>query len=326
MKEILERAWMARRKANPEAFASEHSLPRFALRVFHGPGEGGAGPLADFAIESFGDGAWVVEWEGESGRELPSAIPDFLRQKGYRFAVFLPRPRRGVPAEPRTLFGEPPAEGLVAEEPGDLRFRIRFLATKHPGLFLDHAPLRQWLMENMRDLRVLNTFAYTGSLSVAAGRGGAAHVTTLDLSKPTLAWAEENWALNGLQGERARFIFGDVFEWLPRLKRDGARFDCVILDPPSFSRGKKGTFSTTKDLERLHRLAMELLNPGGFLVTSINSAKVTRATYRREIQLAAKTCGRSFRELREIRLPESFPVQEGDLEADYLKGWILIAE
>src|SRR6202041_44691 len=142
---------------------------------------------------------------------------------------------------------------------------------KHPGLFLDHAPLRAWLKENSKGLNVLNTFAYTGSLSVAAGVGGAKKVTTLDLSRPTLEWARENWELNRLAEKNSDFIFGDYFEWIPRLAKKNQLFDCVILDPPSFSRGKKGGFSTTKDLRTLHELALDCVAPEGVLVTSINS-------------------------------------------------------
>jgi 23S rRNA (cytosine1962-C5)-methyltransferase len=173
---------------------------------------------------------------------------------------------------------------------------------------------------------VLNTFAYTGSLSVAAGAGKAAHVTTLDLSKPTIRWAEENWAANGLEAERARFVAGDVFEWLPRLKREGRRYDCLILDPPSFSRGAKGSFSTAKDLRRLHELALELLAPGGVMATSINSANVTRARFEAELVAAAAAKGRSLEILEEISQPDTFPSRLGDPQGRYLKGWVLRAE
>ncbi|MCM2323416.1 MAG: class I SAM-dependent methyltransferase, partial [Oligoflexia bacterium] len=195
--------------------------------------------------------------------------------------------------------------------------------TRHPGLFLDHAPLRQWLRRRARDWRVLNTFAYTGSLSVAAGAGGARQVTTLDLARPAIQWAEENWRLNGFSDERARFIAGDVFEWLPRLKREGQTFDCVILDPPSFSHGKKGNFSTSKDLPRLHALALELLAPGGTLVTSINSAQVSWARFERDVAEAARERRRELEVLAQIDLPETFPTRLGAAQDRYLKGWIL---
>lgn len=177
---------------------------------------------------------------------------------------------------------------------------------------------------------MLNTFAYTGSLSVACGKAGAAYVTTLDLSKPTIRWAEENWDANALPRDSARFIAGDAFDWLPRLRKKMERFDCIILDPPSFSRGPSGAFSTSQDLAALHELAFALLAPGGHLVTSINSANVTRTKFLSEIHTAAKASGLAKEDLlivREItQPPDTFPAlapeKDKDEESRYLKGWI----
>jgi 23S rRNA (cytosine1962-C5)-methyltransferase len=203
------------------------------------------------------------------------------------------------------------------------RYRVRFLGTRHPGLFLDHAPLRQWLRANSKDRRVLNAFAYTGSLSVAAGLGGAASTVTLDLAKPAIAWARENWELNELSDTKAKFITGDVFERLPQFKRQAQQFDCVILDPPSFARTKRGSFSTEKDLKRLHTLAMAVLAPGGILVTSINSENVSREKFEAEVFSAVRETMRRAEVLWKINLPESFPTRPGCEEDYYLKGLVL---
>ncbi|MGZ3699539.1 MAG: class I SAM-dependent methyltransferase, partial [Bdellovibrionota bacterium] len=258
----LERAWQWREKSG---LFSESE----ALRVFHGPGEG-SGALAELAIDRFGEHYWVTDWGGYA--KCAPAITAFLRGKRAQSAVVLLRPDKGIPATPQIILGKPPESRFTVSEAG-ARFRIQLLETKHPGLFLDHLPLRHWLRARARGWRVLNTFAYTGSLSVAAGLGGAAQVTTLDLSKPTVQWAEENWKENGLAASAADFVFGDVFDWLPRWKRQERRFECVILDPPSFSHGKKGNFSTAKDLQRIVKtkktellflaLFLKLLKPGG---------------------------------------------------------------
>ncbi len=317
----LEEAWTWRETRGLLA-ASE------ALRIFHGPGEARGAVAARLAIDRFGDHYWITEWE--QGEEAPTAGSDrtrkiveaFLRMKGAVSAVALSRPTQGVPSVPEVLFGTAPAERFTVSERG-ARYGIRLLNVRHPGLFLDHAPLRDWLRAHCRDWSVLNCFAYTGSLSVAAALGGAAHVTTLDLAKPVIRWAEENWALNELPAERARFIAGDVFEWLPRLKREGKRFDCVVLDPPSFSHGTKGRFSTTKDLPKLHELALDVLKPGGTLVTSINSANVSWARFEADILAAASARGVSFEVLARIDQPETFPTRLGASTDRYLKGFIL---
>ena len=297
-----------------------------AIRVFHGPGEA-LHALHKVAIDRFGDHYWVTQWESstqyENFQETLEKIIEFYKEKKAASLVILRRPEKGaLPTEPEVLYGEPPLERWVVKENGS-QFWIEFLKGRHPGLFLDHQPLRDWLERSCDGLRVFNTFAYTGSLSVAARRGGAEHVTTLDLSKASIQWAKENMALNGFEGESNRWIAGDVFDWLPRLKREGAKFDCVILDPPSFSHGKKSNFSTQKDLVRLHGLAMDLLSDHGILITSINSANVSREKFQADVLAAAHSKKMTFTVEVQIDLPETFPTFLEDSSARYLKGWIL---
>lgn len=306
----LEKAWKKR-------------LPDFdetdAVRVFHGPGEGSEATRG-WAIDRFGDHYWVTEWEGSNEPTHPvlDDIARFLRSKGALSAVALLRPERGVPTPPRVLLGSPPL-GRFSVREGPARYLVQLTDVRHPGLFLDHAPLRTWLHAEARGLTVLNTFAYTGSLSIAAALGAAAHVTTLDLSRATIEWAEANARENALADDTLRFLSGDVFEWLPRLGREGKTYDCVILDPPSFSRGRKGTFSTAKDLPRLHALALDRVADGGLLVTSINSANVTARKFRSDVELAARERGVRLDVVYEVGLPPSFPARSPTER--YLKGW-----
>jgi 23S rRNA (cytosine1962-C5)-methyltransferase len=313
----LERAWRWR---------SERGLMRAgSLRVFYGPGES-SGEWKSLALDRFEDHYWATWW-GAAGQLSPTAaaierLADFLGGKGALSAVVLFRPQKGTPELPVALLGSPSDAPLIAGENG-LRFQIRLLGVRHPGLFLDHAPLRGWLRQRAAGWRVLNTFAYTGSLSVAAAAGGATEVTTLDLSTSTVRWAEDNWKVNDLPAERGRFISGDVFEWLPRLARKGERFDCVILDPPSFSRGKKGSFSVAKDLRKLHELAIAVLGEQGILVTSTNSEELPQARFESEVLAAARAARSDFEVLARIDLPETFPTRLAGPADRYLKGLIL---
>ena len=297
-----------------------------AYRVFHGPAEGRRS-LQYFAVDRFQDHFWVTQWEDSKlspgGRlQAKTQIVEFLKTQGASSVVALGRPEKGVAPVSELWWGEAPEGRFTLSEHGAL-FSIQMLGTRHPGLFLDHLPLRRWLREHTRGLRVLNTFAYTGSLSVAAALGGASEVTTLDLSKPTVQWAKENLALNGFSGEAYRFISGDVFEWLPRLAREKKAYDCLILDPPSFSHGNQGRFSTSKDLEKLHALAIDLLAPEGYLITSINSANVTWKKYESDLLAAMTQKKVQFQLVAQIDLPETFPTRFGDPLQRYLKGWIL---
>ena len=296
-----------------------------AARVFYGPGEGQS--LRSIAIDKFSDHYWITAWETKNelhNEKAISSIITFLKSKNALSAVLLFRPKGKVPGDPRILFGEPPSVPLVVNEHG-ASFLIRFLNVKHPGLFLDHLPLRLWLTKNSAGLRVLNTFSYTGSLSVAAGIGGATEVVSIDLSKTTSGWAKENWDLNKLSGSKGNFIAGDVFEWLPRSVRKSEKFDIIILDPPSFSRSKKTTFSTAKDLQTLHKMAIKLLAPQGFIITSINSEDISLAKFESDLAAAAKSLPSSFVIVEEIHLPSTFPTELGYPAERYLKGFILRA-
>jgi 23S rRNA G2069 N7-methylase RlmK/C1962 C5-methylase RlmI len=317
----LDAAWLRREKAGELARLS-------ALRIFHGAGDSRE-LLRCIAIDRFGAFAWITEWEGDNRIDpklLRGTLTDFLKAKGFESAVALwrPDPSKGIPDEPEVLFGVVPEEAVQVRE-GALQFWVRLSGVRHPGLFLDHEPLRRWLTTHAQGWSVLNLFAYTGSLSVACGCAGARSVTTLDLSKPTIEWARENGELNGLGADRMDYIYGDTFEWLQKFAKKQKRFDCVILDPPSFSRDKKGgSFSTSRDLTRLHEGVFAVLEPGGLVISSINSANVPIEKYEQDLVLAAKKTDRHFQVLHRFDLPETFPTRlGGSKEQRYLKGFIL---
>ena len=312
-----------------------------AQRLWFGPGEGPRDPVwKNWAVDGYGPYLWITEWEsGERGSEGASEVASdatlsevgeqsrqVYSKLGYVGAVVLRRPKQGVPALPVLLWGEVPDAVFEVRE-GNLRFQIRMLGSRHPGLFLDHRPLRDWLVGSgeCRGRRVLNAFAYTGSLSVAAAAGGAVHVTTQDLSKATLQWDADNARINGILESETRFLAGDFFEEIPRLKRRGEKFGLILSDPPSFSRGKKGNFSTQRDLEHLHECLLSVLEPGGILVTSINSANVSWSKYEAEVGQAARRLGIRLEEIQRIEQPESFPWSASEPRSRYLKGFILRA-
>lgn len=158
---------------------------------------------------------------------------------------------------------EPPFRFLVNLE--------RYLDT---GLFLDHRPLRQFLFKNSQDKDILNLFCYTGSLSVAAAKGGG-RVTSVDMSATYLDWAYENFRLNNLEVKDHVFFQADVLKDLVLRKEKGEKFDIILLDPPSFSNSKR--MEDDLDVERDHPLlirnCMQLLKPEGTLYFSTNKRK-----------------------------------------------------
>ncbi|MEO0975151.1 MAG: class I SAM-dependent methyltransferase, partial [Pseudomonadota bacterium] len=149
------------------------------------------------------------------------------------------------------------------------------------GLFLDHRPLRRWLLESAADQDFLNLFAYTGAATVAAARGGARSTTSVDLSNTYLEWAERNLALN--LGEAAlaphRLVREDVLKWLAREVRPGGRrYGVIMLDPPSFSTSKRmeaASFDVQRDHLSVLRQCLELLTADGTLWFSNNLRSFT---------------------------------------------------
>ena len=228
------------------------------------------------------------------------------------------RPHGKLPAEEPELMVGAGAECFEASELG-VRYILRTKKSRHPGVFLDHFPLRKWMIHSGQVRgTVLNTFSYTGSLSCAAFKGGASSVLTLDLSKPTIEWARENWALNEFPTAAGDFIFGDVLEWLPKFKKKDRLFDNVILDPPSFSRGKAGTFSTERDGSYLHELALDVLAPGGLLISSINSETISQQDFNRDLRKVLQSQKKEFQWVMDLCAdPVGFP------GATHLKGAVV---
>ncbi len=136
------------------------------------------------------------------------------------------------------------------------------------GLFLDHRPLRKMVNETSKDKEVLNIFAYTGSISVAAAIGGG-HVTTVDMSNTYLNWAKDNFRLNHLMFKDHIFVKQNAFDFL---RSDRKKYDTIICDPPSFSNSKSmdGTFSVGRDHAGLIQMCMNLLKDDGLLYFSTN--------------------------------------------------------
>lgn len=158
---------------------------------------------------------------------------------------------------------------------GPLKFWVNLERYLDTGLFLDHRPLRQHLLNNSQDKKVLNLFSYTCSLSVAAAKGGAEKVTSIDMSNTYLEWGIENFKLNDLDANRHRFFQADVLKYLTSMIEEGQKFDLILLDPPSFSNSKR--MEEDLDIERDHpiliRDCMKLLNPDGTMHFSTNKRK-----------------------------------------------------
>lgn len=205
-------------------------------------------------------------------REAMAVIPEVLEvsQENVYFKV---RKRQKGTAQ-YTRQGE--AQQFYEIEEQGCRFLVNFADYLDTGLFLDHRITRALVAEMAADKRFLNLFAYTGTASVYAARGGARSTLTVDMSNTYLDWARRNMALNGFTGEQHQFQQADCLAWLEQggvYKR--ARFDLIFLDPPTFSSSKRmaASFDVQRDHVALIEAAMALLEADGTLIFSNNFRK-----------------------------------------------------
>jgi 23S rRNA (cytosine1962-C5)-methyltransferase len=222
-------------------------------------------------IERFGDGA-IASYGSATA---PLEIEDELARWCERAGVSLRRTyaRRLVTApgrhdRPEALGNAAPPHRGIAHEEG-LAYEIDFMAGYSCGLFIDQRANRRRVRTGCSG-RLLNLFSYTCSFSVAAAAAGAQTVN-IDLAKSALDRGRRNFALNKLSTKGHRFVADDVLEVLPRLARRGERFEWIVLDPPTFSRGYKGRILRLEsDYGRLIEMASECAAPGAMILLSAN--------------------------------------------------------
>jgi 23S rRNA (cytosine1962-C5)-methyltransferase len=193
-----------------------------------------------------------------------------------------------APAEPSRGVS---AEALVVHEHG-MSIAVELGDGLSTGLFLDQRDNRRRVRELSRGARVLNLFCYTASFSLAAALGGAARVTSVDVSRRALRRGQQNFEKNGLDPRQHAFIDEDAVRYLERARARGERFELVVLDPPSFSSAGKGkALSIERDYQKLAQSAVAVLSPGGRLLAVTNHRRISRAALRRMVLSAAESAG-----------------------------------
>jgi 23S rRNA (cytosine1962-C5)-methyltransferase len=196
----------------------------------------------------------------------------------------------------------------VVTEAG-IRYGLDFATGYSHGLFLDQRANRAKLAV-LRPKKLLNTFAYTCSFSVVAALGGA-ETLSVDLSRKSLDRGKQNLALNGIAETKHRFVADDTLELLPKLAQRGERFDSIILDPPTFSRGNNGRlWQVEQHFEDLLRAALEVAGPKCAILLSTNCTKMDEAGLERQARACAKLKRRTA-DYSRTNTPADFPVGEG---------------
>lgn len=188
------------------------------------------------------------------------------------------------------------------------------------GVFLDQRDVRKTIIDKYaKGKTVLNTFSYTGVFSVFAALGGAASTTSVDVANRSLAKTQEQFNINGVDLKTNDIIVEDVFQYFKYAVRKKKTFDLVILDPPSFARTKKYTFSAAKDYKDLLKEAIAITEKNGVIVASTNSASFDMKKFKVFIDQAFKESNVKYSIKEEFSLPSDFATIKQYKEGNYLK-------
>jgi 23S rRNA (cytosine1962-C5)-methyltransferase len=240
----------------------------------------------------------------EAGAAAVQAALDWLRAHLPWLQAAILKTRNGLSARQRRgelLFGAAP-DRKVCES--GVWYALDLLLNQDASLYLDTRNLRLWAREHLSGKSVLNTFAYTGSLGVAALAGGAARVTQMDLNQAFINLARTSYTLNGFPIHEQDFIVGDFWEQVGRFKRTGERFDCVFLDPPFYSFTRKGALDLNTDSARLINKLRPLVAHGGWLVSINNALYVSGEEY---LQTLENLCADGYLKIAElVPVPQDF--------------------
>ena len=220
------------------------------------------------------------------------------------------------------LVGEIP-EQVEIEENG-LRFLINLREGQKTGGFLDQKQNHLLLRDICRSRAVLDCFCYAGSWAVHAGHFGAASALGQDISARAVEQASRNARLNGV-ADRVLFEECDVFERLRSLKHEGTGFDVIVMDPPAFVKSRKSIAEATKGYLTINRRALELLRPGGYLITCSCSFHMGREPFREMLIAASRLARREVRLVATCSQAPDHPVLLSFPESEYLKCFVLQA-
>jgi 23S rRNA (cytosine1962-C5)-methyltransferase len=292
-----------------------------AWRVVHAESDGLPGVIvdryADFLVCQFLT-AGAERWKTTIVEALAGLLPCAGIYERSDTGV---REKEGLPRTAGCLGGQAPPE-LVEIREGSLRYLVDVRNGHKTGFYLDQRDNRRRLAAYAPGAEVLNCFAYTGGFGVSAALAGAARVTNLEISVPSLELARRNFQLNGLDGPTVAYEAADVFKQL-RAYRDADRaFDTIVLDPPKFVESRAQLNRACRGYKDINLLALKLLKPGGTLLTFSCSGLMEPALFQKIVADAAVDANRHVQILQRLDQAGDHPVSLAFPEGHYLKGLV----
>ena len=284
-----------------------------AFRLFNQEGDGFGG----LTVDLYGDYA-AFSWYNSYVYQIRKVISEAFRQVFPEVLGTYEKIRfKGLDYESAHVYGQEAPDFFTVLENGVL-YQVFMNDGLMTGIFLDQHEVRGSLVDGLAmGKSLLNMFSYTAAFSVAAAMGGASQTTSVDLAKRSRELSQAHFQANGISTDDHRFIVMDVFEYFKYAKRKGLTYDVIVLDPPSFARNKKQTFSVAKDYHKLISQSLEILNPRGIIIASTNAANVSRQKFTEQIDKGF--AGRSYQILNKYGLPADFAYNKKDESSNYLK-------
>jgi len=289
-----------------------------AFRVLNGEGDGVGGLTIDYF-----DGYYLLTWYSlgiyEFRDEIIEALKQSVEYKGLYQKRRFDAKGQYLDSNNDFLCGEEAPTPLLVKESGE-NFAIHLDDGPMVGVFLDQREVRKIIRDiYAKGKTVLNTFSYTGAFSIFAALGGSKKTTSVDLAKRSLPKTQEQFSVNNIDLGEQEIVVADIFDYFKTVIKAKKSFDMVILDPPSFARSKKRTFSAAKDYTSLLEDAIKVTNKNGIIVASTNCSKFGIMSFRDFISKAFKNSNKKYKMEKTLFLPKDFRVKDEYQESSYLK-------
>ncbi|AIP59214.1 class I SAM-dependent rRNA methyltransferase [Burkholderia pseudomallei] len=284
-----------------------------AAPVAPGDGEGRGQLVCQFMA------AGVEHWKGAIVAALVAATgcPNVYERSDVSI-----REKEGLEQTTGVLAGDAPPDTLIANENGVL-YHVDVRNGHKTGFYVDQRENRALVAQYARDRDVLNCFCYTGGFSLAALKGGAKRVVSIDSSGDALALAQRNVAANGFDAARAQWLDADAFKTLRRLVDEGERFDLIVLDPPKFAPTRDSVDRAARAYKDVNLSGLKLLRPGGLLFTYSCSGAIDMDLFQKIVGGAAADAKVDARILKRLGAGVDHPLLTAFPEGEYLKGLLL---
>ncbi len=230
------------------------------------------------------------------------------------------RKKEGLKQQTGVLVGDMPPAFVVIEENG-IKINVDIVGGHKTGFYLDQRDSREASVKYVNGKRVLNCFCYTGGFGLYALKGGASEVVNVDVSQHALDTAKENVKINQFPMENAQFLNADVFKLLRDYRERGELFDVVIMDPPKFAESKSQLVGACRGYKDINMLAMQILKPGGMLLTYSCSGLMDGGLFQKIIADAALDAKRDVQFIERFAQASDHPLDSAYPEGFYLKGF-----